>query len=134
MEQHLHVPTDYRPGWIYCVHDNGTQSNQVKCGKTTQDPIKYCNKTYGRCMGETTIIALCRVFDTTFAEGLLFNLLEKYRLYRRREVFELPNLGLIHEVFQALVDATNNLGKVYPERFFAVLCDPVTDIDFKLAA
>lgn len=125
MEQHRHMPVTYHPGWIYCVRDKGSQSNQVKCGKTKQDPTKYCRETYGRHMGETIVLALCRVSDITFAEGLLFDLLDKYRLYKRREVFEVPDLSLIDVAFQALVDSINTMGKVYPERFSAEICKSI---------
>lgn len=76
-------------------------------------------------MGRPTVIALCRVSDTTHAERTLFDILDKYRLHTRREVFDLPDMTLVDAAFRALVDSINALGNIYPERFSAEMCDPI---------
>lgn len=118
-------------GYIYCVYDDAVNIapgtlRQVKCGKTTLEPVAYCVKTYGRHMGKMTISNLAHVSDISLAESLLFCILDEYRVNQRREVFSVPNFEVVNEAFSDLITVLSVINKKNPKVIGEVVQAPST--------
>ena len=122
-----------RSGYIYCVYDGAVEylpgaSLQVKCGKTTHDPVAYCVRTYGRHMGKLVIASLAQVSDVWFSESLLFRILDDKRVVHVREVFAVESLHVVRRAFEDLVSVFDTLGRNNPKFVGRLLNAPETKV------
>ena len=120
-----------KPGHIYCVYDADTYHNPaapltVKCGRTTDDPAKYCVRTYARRMARIVISNLLWVSDVCWAESTLFYILRQYRVNTRHEVFQVPNIGVVQAAFDTLNAVITRMGDTS-----MIMSPPLTIINVK---
>ena len=90
-------------GSIYAVC-SGNDLMHAKLGYTTHEcPEQYCIKTYARMLPNLQIIRIEPVENGRLGETMLFELLQKYRVMKRREIFAIRDWDIINNAFDEVL-------------------------------
>ena len=90
--------TSPQAGYIYAYT---VDDLRVKCGHTTSpDPLQYIRRVALRLLPQVQIIGICQVPHSKAAESMLFLKLDKFRCHSSHELFEVPDLDVVHQCLQ----------------------------------
>ena len=93
-----------KAGSIYAVC-SGNDLIHAKLGYTTHVcPEQYCMKTYGRMLPNLQIIRIEPVENGRLGETMLFELLQRFRVMKRREIFAIRDWDVINNAFDEILD------------------------------
>lgn len=103
------------PGSIYAVREADEQTC-FKLGFTTSKcPEHYIETCYARIMKSYEIIRINPVGDGRLGENMLFALLKDFRIHPDHEVFDIPDLQILHQAFEVVLSFFSTTRKISPK-------------------
>ena len=105
------------PGSIYAVREAGEQTC-LKLGFTTSEcPEQYIETCYARIMKSYEIIRISPVGDGRLGESMSFALLKDYRVHEDHEVFDIPDVSILHQAFDDVMSFFSIVKKTSPKTY-----------------
>ncbi len=124
-------PSEEAAGHIYAVCSE-SDPTKVKGGFTTHEcPEEYLDVNYGRTMQPMVTIMIQPVTKGFFGEKILFRALEKYRMKKKREVFEVPHHTVVLRAFDCVRDVFADIAKVDRSYEIDYTVTPVTQHEYR---
>lgn len=105
------------PGSIYAVREAGERTC-LKLGFTTSNcPEHYIETCYARLMKSYEIIRISPVGDARLGESMSFALLKDHRVHKDHEVFDIPDLMVLHQAFDVVMAFFSTAQKFSPSSY-----------------